>query len=306
MIYLQQHKTICWYGDKMEIHSENNKIKLSGINDFNPTHTFMCGQCFRWEEEADNSYTGIAFSKVVNIKYDDGTVIIDNVTVDEFNRYWKHYLDFDSDYNLIKQSVCLDENVSKAIDFGWGIKILNQEIFECLISFIISTQNTIPRIQKIVNRLSQMYGKKLEYNGKTYYAFPTLEELSGVDEKQLSELKAGYRAAYIVDAVTKLKNGEVDLSFIKNMSYQDAKKELMKIRGVGPKVADCVLLFSAEKKEAFPIDVWVKRTVQSLYLNDKASVKEIEKFASDYFGSYAGVAQQYLFYYSRENKLGKE
>ena len=293
------------YGDQMKIHTAENKVILSDISDFNPTHTFMCGQCFRWTEEEDNSYTGVAFSKVINIKPDGDSLIIDNTTVDEFNEYWKHYLDLDSDYSAIKKCIGVDENVSKAIEFGWGIKILNQEIFECLISFIISTQNTIPRIQKIVNRLSEMYGKKLEYNGKTYYAFPTLEEIADVTVQDLSDLKAGYRAEYIVDAVNKLKNGEVDLTSVSKMSYHEAKTELMKIRGVGPKVADCVLLFSAGKKEAFPIDVWVKRTVQTLYLSENASVKEIEKFASEYFGLYAGVAQQYLFYYSRENKLGK-
>lgn len=289
----------------MKIHTENNQLILSDITDFNPTHTFMCGQCFRWVEESDKSYTGVAFSKVVNIKHDNDKVIIDNISIDEFEKCWKHYLDFDSDYEAIKQAVNVDENVSKAIDFGWGIKILNQEIFECLISFIISTQNTIPRIQKIVNRLSEMYGKKLEYNNKTYYAFPTLEELSDVTAEELSVLKAGYRAEYIVDAINKLKNREVDLDAVFNMPYMEAKNELMKIRGVGPKVADCVLLFSAGKKEAFPIDVWVKRTVQTLYLTENATVKEIEKFAADHFGAYAGVAQQYLFYYSRENKLGK-
>lgn len=289
----------------MRITEKNNSIIVENISDFEPTHTFMCGQCFRWNPEADGSYTGVAFSKVVNISCGKNTLVIKNITSDEFNSQWKYYLDLETDYNRIKNSLSFDRNVKTAMDFGWGIKILNQEIFECLISFIISTQNAIPRIKRIVSKFSEMYGKKLDFDGKTYYAFPTIDELIGVTEADLEPLKAGYRAAYIVDAVSKIKSGEVNLENLKRMSYDEAKKQLMKIKGVGPKVADCVLLFSCGKKEAFPIDVWVKRTVQTLYLNESAKEKEISTFAIEHFGQYAGVAQQYLFYYARENNLGK-
>ena len=285
----------------MKVTEVNNSVVISGISDFDPTHTFMCGQCFRWEPEPDGSYTGVAFSKVVNISVSDDSVVIKNINAEEFGSKWRAYLDLDTDYNAIKNILKSDENVKLAMDFGWGIKILNQEIFECLISFIISTQNAIPRIKKIVAKLSEMYGEKIEFNGKVYYAFPSLEKLSAVTEADLSPLKAGYRAAYIADAIQKIKSGEVDLDRVKQMSYTDAKKELMKIKGVGPKVADCVLLFSCGKKEAFPIDVWVKRTVQTLYLDESANEKKISAFASEHFGEYAGVAQQYLFYHAREN-----
>lgn len=288
----------------MKIIQNDNSVIIQNIKDFDPTHTFMCGQCFRWDPESDGSYTGVAFSKAVNISCTGGNLTIKNITPDEFNSQWKDYLDLDTDYNMIKTSLSGDDNVKKAMDFGWGIKILNQEIFECLISFIISTQNAIPRIKKIVSKLSEMYGTKTEFDGRTYYAFPTLSQLSDITEDDLAPLKAGYRVSYIVDALQKLKSGEVNLQNIKSMSYADAKKELMKIKGVGPKVADCVLLFSAGKKEAFPIDVWVKRTVQTLYLGENAKEKEISAFANEHFGEFAGVAQQYLFYYARENKLG--
>ncbi len=287
----------------MKYFEDNNSVIITEISDFNPEHTFMCGQCFRWDREDDLSYTGIAFSKVVNIFADCEKIVIKNISANEFETYWKHYLDFDTDYYTIKQSFSKDNHLSVAMDYGWGIKILNQEIFECLISFIISTQNTIPRIKKIVRKLSEMYGRKVEYDGKIYYAFPCLADLKDITAEDLSPLKAGYRASYIVDAVTKISNGEVCIDKLSNMSYDDAKKELMKIKGVGPKVADCVLLFSCGKKEAFPIDVWVKRTIQSLYLDKDATQNEIADFASEYFGTYAGVAQQYLFYYARENKL---
>ncbi len=287
----------------MKIDEKANSIIITDIKDFNPTHIFMCGQCFRWEQQEDGSYTGIAFDKVVNISLSEKNVIIKNITKAEFETKWRHYLDLDTDYSLIKQSFSKDVNISRAIDFGWGIRILNQEIFECLISFIISTQNTIPRIKKIVAKLSEMYGKKLTFEGKTYYAFPHLSDLADICENDLTPLKAGYRASYIVDAVKKLNGGEVSIDKLKFMNYHEAKKELMKIKGVGPKVADCVLLFSCEKKESFPIDVWVKRTMQTLYLGKDASQSSITNFANEYFGTYAGVAQQYLFYYARENKL---
>lgn len=289
----------------MNIKEYKNSVILKNINHFSPKHTFLCGQCFRWDEEPDGSFTGVAFSKVVNISAGENEIIIKNISLSEFESQWKYYLDLDTDYGLIKKEFEKDINVKKAMEFGWGIRILNQEFFECLISFIISTQNTIPRIKKIVSKLSEMYGTKLEFEGKEYYAFPTLEQLKDVSKESLSDLKAGYRADYIVDAVKKILSGEVRIDGINKFSYEQAKNELMKIKGVGPKVADCVLLFSTNKKEAFPIDVWVKRTMQTLYLSEKSTVKEIEKFASSHFGKYAGVAQQYLFYYSRENNIGK-
>ena len=289
----------------MKVTQADNCVVISGVTDFDPTHTFMCGQCFRWDMEHDGSYTGVAFSKAVNVSVADNCVVIKNINVNEFDTIWKNYLDFNTDYNAIKEILKSDQNVKTAMEFGWGIKILNQELFECLISFIISTQNAIPRIKKIVAKLSEMYGDKISYNSKTYYAFPTLRNLLGVTESDLAPLKAGYRASYIVDAVEKISSGEVRLDLVGEMPYSEAKKELMKIKGVGPKVADCVLLFSCGKKEAFPIDVWVKRTVQTLYLDENAKEKEISAFASEHFGSYAGVAQQYLFYYARENKLGQ-
>lgn len=287
----------------MKAKQNGNSVIVSEINDFNPVHTFECGQCFRWDREPDGSYTGVAFSKPVNISCTGDEIVIKNISLDEYNCQWKNYLDFNTDYNLIKNELSTDNVVRKAMNFGWGIKILNQDIFECLISFIISTQNSIPRIKKIVSKLSEMYGGKITFESKKFYSFPTPNELNGISAADLAPLRAGYRADYIVDAVNKVNEGMINLESLKSMDYLSAKKELMKIKGVGPKVADCVLLFSAGKKEAFPIDVWVTRTVRSLYLGENATQKQIENFSRDHFGNYAGVAQQYLFYYGRENKI---
>ncbi len=268
---------------------------------FDLTHTFMCGQCFRWYANEDNTYTGIAFGRAVTLKLQGDTIIIYNTTEEDVKSIWIDYLDLNRDYSQIKNMYINDKYLSRAIEFGYGIHILNQDIFECLISFIISTQNQIPRIKKIVATLSEMYGKPCKIGDKKLYTFPTAEDMKGVKTQDLIPLKAGYRAEYIVDAVEKVLSGEVDLNSIKELSYADAKKELMKIKGVGPKVADCVLLFSGKKSEAFPVDVWVKRTMRTLYMDEKATNRQIEEKAAQLFGKYAGFAQQYLFYYAREN-----
>ncbi len=279
----------------------DNKVIITGVSDFYPRHTFDCGQCFRWNEEADGSYTGVAFGKVVNVSCLEDKIIIDNAGEEDFLKTWQKYFDFERDYEAIKKLYVNDSFLNEAIKFGWGIHILNQDIFECLISFIISTQNQIPRIKKIVDELSRLYGDEILYNGKKYYAFPDAKKLKAVKACDLVPLKAGYRADYIVDAVSKVASGEIDLEKVKSMPYKDAKAELMKIRGVGPKVADCVLLFSAGKSEAFPVDVWVKRTMSQRYLKREAKEKEILLYANENFGKYAGFAQQYMFYYSRES-----
>lgn len=281
------------------IMADETTAKIYGVKNFDLTHTFMCGQCFRWFENGDGSYTGIAHGRVVNMLFEKEVLTINNTTVDDVNNIWIKYLDLERDYDAVKQRYSSDLYVSKAMEFGFGIHILNQDIFECLISFIISTQNQIPRIKKIVSELSRLYGTKLSLDGQDYFSFPTAQQLKDVTEADLASLKAGYRAGYIVDAVSKVLNGDINLESIKTMPYSEAKKELMKIKGVGPKVADCILLFSAEKSEAFPVDVWVQRTMRTLYMDERATNKEIEKKAAELFGEYAGFAQQYLFYYAR-------
>ena len=157
----------------MEYIVQNNGVVIKGINDFNATHTFDCGQCFRWEKQSDGSYTGVAFGKVVNVSDCLDGILIKNTTLEDVKNIWVDYLDLKRDYNSIKNLYKNDVNLKPAMEFGYGIKILRQEIFECLVSFIISTQNAIPRIKKIVSKLSQMYGDKIEYDGNEYYCFPT-------------------------------------------------------------------------------------------------------------------------------------
>lgn len=246
----------------MKITEEKGKIILKDLHDFNPVHTFMCGQCFRWDE-SDGGFIGIAHGRAVLVKQtENGDVEIYNTTKKDFDGIWCDYFDFNTDYGAIKNTLSSDDSLKKAIKFGGGIRILNQEPFECLISFIISTQNSIPRIKKIIAKMSELFGEKIEFNGKTYYAFPTCEALAQLNESDLAPLKVGYRAEYILDASKKVKNGEVDLNSLFDTDIQGARKELLKIKGVGPKVADCVLLFSLKKHGAFPIDVWIGRIMR--------------------------------------------
>ena len=287
----------------MKVYEKDNCVILEDMTDFLPSHTFDCGQCFRWEMTDDETYVGIAFGKVIKVNFDSKNIILTNTSMDDYENVWKDYFNIDNDYSLIKNTLSSDPTLKTAIDFGWGIRILNQDVFECLISFIISTQNAIPRIKKIVAKLCMLFGEKIEYENNVYYSFPTPEKLSSLDVFDLEPLKAGYRAQYILDAAKKVASGEVDLNSLFDMTTSDAKKELMKIKGVGPKVSDCVLLFSLKKYDAFPIDVWIGRVMKKFYLDEKATMKQIEECSKDKFQNLGGFAQQYLFYYARENKL---
>lgn len=281
--------------------SLSDSVTVTGLEHFNPSHTFLCGQCFRWEQEADGSFTGVAFGRVVNIACDGATVRISNCTENDFLNIWRPYLNLDFDYGAVKSRLSSDAHLKKAMDFGWGIRILNQEAFECLVSFIISTQNQIPRIKKIIGKMCELFGEKLSYNGKDYFSFPTCSVLASLSEADLAPLNAGYRAPYILDASKRIERGEIDLEELCSLPTEEARARLMKIKGVGPKVADCAMLFSLHKGDAFPVDVWVQRIVRRLYLGEDASLKQISRFALERFGADSGIAQQYLFYYAREN-----
>lgn len=286
---------------RYEYDSDKNAVIITNLEHFHPEHTFLCGQCFRWEQEPDGSFTGVAYGKVVNIRFFEDKLFINNCNEEDFLNIWRDYLGLDADYSEIKSSLSGDEHLKRAMDFGWGIRLLNQEPFECLISFVISTQNQIPRIKKIIKKMCSLFGHKIEYNGKEFFSFPDCDTLAALTLDDLAPINAGYRAAYILDAAKKVASGEIDLDKICALPTLQAKAELMKIKGVGPKVADCTMLFSLHKGDAFPVDVWVQRTVRKLYLGESASLKQISSFAQEKFGSNSGIAQQYLFFYAREN-----
>lgn len=278
------------------------KLEYKNLKDFNITHILECGQCFRWNRENDGSYTGVIKDGVINIKADKSmnAIIKCELSVPSKECIEK-YFDMNRDYSSIKNIISIDDkNMIEAIKYGYGIRILNQDPWEMLISYIISAANNIPRISKSIENISKAYGKKVIFNEKEYYLFPTPEELSKASIEDLRSLNLGFRDKYVYSAVKAVLDGKINLNEIKKMPYKEAKKELMKLDGVGAKVADCILLFSMKKIEAFPIDTWIKKVMINLYnTNDK--LRDIEYYANQKFGGYAGIAQQYLFYYMREN-----
>ena len=230
-------------------------------------------------------------------------VKIYNINEEEFNSLWCDYFDLKRDYTVIKEEFQKDPLLKKSVDFGYGIRLLQQEPFELTISFIISSNNRIPMIKRAINNLSEKWGKAIEYKGETYYAFPTVSDLEEASLEDIESCGLGFRSKYVKDTVHRVYTGEVNLEFIKSQEDDICHEELKKLNGIGPKVSDCIMLFSMQKYSAFPVDVWVKRAMQFFYLAPDVSLPKIRVFARDKFENIAGFAQQYLFYYARENNI---
>lgn len=273
---------------------------------FNLKHIFECGQCFRWNKEEDGSYTGVFKNNVLNVKAENGNIIFKGICNGNIKDIVIDYFDLDTDYGKIKDELKkVDKYLEESINFGSGIRILNQDLWEMLISFIISANNNIPRIKGIIERMSKKYGKEIIYNKKTYYTFPTAQELSKASIEDLRSLGLGFRDKRIYETTQKIKNNEFNLEQIKEIKDTNLIREKLEtLPGVGPKVADCILLFGLKRFEVFPIDVWVRRVMNDLYIKKedetKVNKKEIEELAKTKYKNLAGIAQQYLFYWRRE------
>ena len=276
------------------------------VKDFCIKQILECGQCFRYEQLSDKEYIITANNRIIKVKQHDDTL---ELYCDEkdFLNIWSVYFDMDRDYSKIKEELSsMDSHLKEAINDKYGVRLLKQDPWEMLISFIISQNKNITHIKKLIEDISKTYGSYLTtYNNKDYYAFPTVNQLSCVSEEDFRELKVGFRAPYLIDAINKVARGEVALERISKMSYDEGLNMLTQIKGVGRKVADCVLLFAYGKYEVFPTDVWVKRIIEYFYLEKESKIDEIKIFAKSYFGDLAGFAQQYLFYYARDKKLGR-
>ncbi|MDB8789802.1 DNA glycosylase [Romboutsia sp. 1001216sp1] len=291
----------------MKVYEENNTVILEGVADFNPKHIFECGQCFRWHKEADNSYTGIAKGRVINVSQKENKIYLDNTNLKDFEEIWYNYFDLETNYTDIKNTLKnMDEHLNKASEFGYGIRILKQDGWEMLISFIISSNNRIPMIQKAIENLSRNYGTYIgNYRGKDYYAFPTPEELNKASQEEIRACQTGFRDKYIKSTTENVIKDNENISGYTSLSTDDCIKELKKFNGVGPKVADCIALFGMQKYDTFPVDVWVKRVMQEFYVSEDMSLPKMRTYAIDKFGNLAGFAQQYLFYYARELGIGR-
>ncbi|MCB2290199.1 8-oxoguanine DNA glycosylase [Clostridium sp. CS001] len=289
--------------DYKEIESFNEGIIIKGVKNFELDHIFECGQCFRWDRGSNGNYIGVAYGKVIEIEKKNDEVIIYNINEEEFDKLWCDYFDLKRDYTVIKKKFQKDPLLKKSVDFGYGIRLLQQEPFELTISFIISSNNRIPMIKRAINNLSEKWGKPIEYKGKTYYTFPNISDLESASVEEIATCGLGFRSKYVRDTVHRIHTGEVSLETIKSEEDDICHEELKKLNGIGPKVSDCIMLFSMQKYSAFPVDVWVKRAMQFFYLAPDVSLPKIREFARDKFGNLAGFAQQYLFYYARENNI---
>ncbi|SHJ76706.1 N-glycosylase/DNA lyase [Geosporobacter subterraneus DSM 17957] len=292
---------------KYHIQQIKDAVIVEGVQDFELPHIFECGQCFRWWREEDDSYTLTAKGKVINLCRQEDCLIIHPTTLEDFQEVWYPYFDMDRDYGEIKKKLSENDKVmEKATAFGHGIRILRQDPWETLISFIISSNRGIPMIQKSIEDLSCRHGTYIgEYRGRKFYDFPKPQALLNQTIETIRQSKTGYRAKYIVDAAAVVAENQIELYQIRNLSTEKARKTLLRISGVGPKVADCILLFSMDKQDAFPIDTWVKRVMEYFYVPQGIPLNQIQDYAAKRFGSYGGFAQQYLFYYARELGIGK-
>lgn len=271
----------------MNIIYDKNDIILENVECLDLDLTLDCGQAFRWVKNDDNSWSGVVKGVYLNISKNGNTVILKNTTKENYENIWKDYFDFEKDYTEICNTLKQDKLIAPTVDEYYGIRILNQDSWEALCSFVISQQNNIKRIKGIIDRLCKAYGDEI-CNG--FYSFPSAERLSKLIVEDFEALGTGYRAKYLERLSKSVANGEIDFKKIKALSLDDARKELLSIYGVGIKVANCALLFGFGFYDAFPVDVWMKRVME--YYPDGLP---------DCFNGIGGIAQQYLFHWARNN-----
>ena len=268
-----------------------NDLIIENISPFDLALTLDCGQAFRWNKGDNGSFEGIAMGRYLKIKQEENKIIFYNTSQEDFDNIWKGYFDFERDYNAILLKASQNELLKSISQNCGGIRLLRQDPWEALCSFIISQNNNIPRIKGIINRLCENFGEKIEEG----FTFPSAERLSSLTVEDLTPLRAGFRAKYILNAAKKC-TSEIDLNSLHTLPIDEARNILMTITGVGPKVADCTLLFGLGFHSAFPMDVWMKRAMAVLFNNK----------LPDGFEDCAGIIQQYIFHYARTEKISFE
>ncbi len=286
--------TTTFFSGLRELHGESVPLlEVTPRGHLSVSKTFDCGQCFRFDPVADTKhsaeFSGVAYGKKISFAEDEGKLYIYGATEDDFNKIWCRYLGLDTDYGAIERDILERSNTAAlrdAIEFGRGIRILRQEPWEAVCSFIVSQNNNIPRIKKIIAAMAERYGEPI---GGGNYAFPTARALFEAGEGEIFALKTGFRAKYIADAAARVCDGRLDLERLDG-STDECVKKLCEVKGIGPKVALCSLLFGFGRLDAFPVDVWIRRVMEKYFAKD---------FTPEELGPYAGIAQQYLFYYER-------
>ncbi len=279
---------------------------LKNQDSFELKHIFECGQCFRWNKNEDESYTGVIKDGILNVRKENNNIIFSGLCKNDIKMVIIDYFDLESDYKKIKERLSkIDNYMETSIKFGNGIRILHQDFWECIISFIISANNNIPRIKKIIEKISYEYGNEIEFQGKKYYTFPTPDQLSMASIEDLRKCGLGFRDKRVFNTCKMVLDNKFNLENVSKLDDSGKiKNELLKLDGVGPKVADCIMLFSLKRYDVFPIDVWVRRVMNDLYIHneneEKVSKKMLNELAQNKFLGISGLAQQYLFYWKRE------
>ena len=271
--------------DYIKAEQNGSDTILQGIKNFNLAQILDCGQCFRWAGEG-GEYTGIAHGRQLRLEMAGDSLTLKDTTLEEFEYIWKDYFDLNRDYSQIRQLYATDASLAMAVEFSPGLRVMRQDPWETLVTFILSQNSNIPRIKKMVAALCRLFGQALPCGG---HAFPAPEALAALEPEALAEVKTGYRAPYILDAARQVTEGRIDLAALKSWPAGEIHKALLQIHGVGPKVADCVLLYGFGKVESYPMDVWMKRVMADMY---PSGFPEALKPT-------AGIAQQYLFHYAR-------
>lgn len=287
----------------MGVQMESGWHKFEDVSDFNLKHTFECGQCFRWERSAKDSYTGVVLGKVIHVTENQDGILLQGAEKEELDQYFE----LSRDYQEIKRYLEKDPVMRKAVEFGYGIRILNQDPWETLISFLISQNRSIPLIKKSIEEISYRFGESLGvHNEKEYFSFPGPETLASAEEAELAACRLGYRQRYVRETAEIIAGKPDVLQDLKeNGSDEEILAFLKSLPGVGPKVAHCIMLFSMGRHTSFPVDVWIGRVMAAFYGLNEKDHEIIQSFASRNYGKFGGYAQQYLFYYAREKGIGK-
>lgn len=281
------------------------------VDTFNLKYTLECGQCFRWQKISNQEYIGIIKDRVLRIVQEGNKLKVYSNKIENLEEVVRNYFDLNTDYKKIEADIVkVDNNVKKAVNNTTGLRILKQDFLEMLLSYIISANNNIPRISKSVNLISKRYGKKVIFENKEYYLFPTLDELRNVTKDEYRECMVGFRDKYLYETVNKLifdiENNKLNIENLYNYDTKELESYLLDFKGVGQKVCDCILLFAFSRFEVFPIDVWVERVMSVLYFKSSNKIlkkKDILEYAKNNFANYSGIIQQHLFYNMREKMI---
>jgi len=285
--------------DKHKISFKDNSVHIKNIKAFDLNKTMECGQCFRSFKNIDGSYNIIAHSRVINVIQDEKEFIIRNANQQDFSNIWYDYFDLDTDYSNINEKLMCINGYDTVVDYSKGIRILKQDFFEMMVSFILSSRSSISLLKKMIELISGMNNEPIVYDWQNYFTFPSPEKLHAFSYEQLIECKTGYRARHLQDSLELLMTTQDIVEKLKNSQRSEARSLIKSYKGVGDKVGDCILLHSGIRRDVFPVDIWIKRGLKKVFNFESNNNSILYDFVDDKFGELNGYAEIYLFNYSR-------